>query len=205
MFKKVELWVVLLLILVGLASHVVFGYLVRKHHDRDKEDWLTPIMEVCSEITKLPKRFVDILRNKGIANPFKLGEDRFPGLSGFTGSPNAKEMYLLNTRYDATLDDCIVELVDLRNFETLHTWNPDLDAMEDLIDLGRKTSLLHPIMESDGSLVVSTDYANQAREEGIEDLSLVRVDPQGKLIQSWKGNFHHSELPSGFFDINSTN
>ena len=130
MFKKVELWVVLLLIIVGLASHVVFGYLVRKHHDRDKEDWLTPIMEVCSEITKLPMRFVNILRNEGIASPFKLGEDRFPGLSGFTGSPNAKEMYLLNTRYDATLDDCIVELVDLRNFETLHTWKPDLEYLK---------------------------------------------------------------------------
>ena len=183
---------VLLLIIVGLASHVVFGYLVRKHHDRDKEDWLTPIMEVCSEITKLPKRFVEILRNEGTAQPFKLGEDRFPELSGFTGSPNAKEMYLLNTRYDVTLDECIVELVDLRNFETLHTWNPDLDAMEDLIDLGRKTRLFHPIMESDGSLVVVTDYWNLYLEEGIEDLSLVRVDPQGKLVQSWKGNFHHS-------------
>ena len=189
MFKKVELWVVLLLILVGLASHVVFGYLVRKHLQRDKEDWLTPIMEVCSEITKLPRRFVDILTN---ANPFKLAEDRFSGLSGFTGSPNAKEMYLLNTRYDATLDDCIVELVDLRNFETLHTWNPDLDAMENLKDLGRKTSFRHPILESDGSLVVRTFYDNPAREEGIEDLSLVRLDPQGKLVQSWKGNFHHS-------------
>ena len=67
MFKKVELWVVFLLILLGLASHVVFGYLVRKHHDRDKEDWLTQIFEVSHNITLLPRRLVDILRNEGTA------------------------------------------------------------------------------------------------------------------------------------------
>ena len=60
-------------------------------------------------------------------------EDRFPLLDGFDGTPNSNESYLLLSRYDGDLKEGIVELVDLTNFKVLHTWNPDLNAFNQLI------------------------------------------------------------------------
>ena len=54
-------------------------------------------------------------------------EDRFPLLDGFNGNPNLSESYLLLSKYDGNLKEGIVELVDLTNFQVLHTWNPDID------------------------------------------------------------------------------
>ena len=37
-------------------------------------------------------------------------------------------------KYEGALKEGIVELVDLSNFEILHTWNPDIDVFNDLVE-----------------------------------------------------------------------
>ena len=42
--------------------------------------------------------------------------------------------FLFLSRFDDNLKEGVVELVDLRTFEVLHTWNPDIDAINSLIN-----------------------------------------------------------------------
>ena len=64
----------------------------------------------------------------------EIKKDRFPYLDGFTGNPNSKESYLLYAKYDGDLRDAVVELIDLTSFKVLHTWNPDQDKFNELIE-----------------------------------------------------------------------
>ena len=48
---------------------------------------------------------------------------RFLHTNGFVGTPNSNKSYLLLSRYDGDLNDGIVELVDLQNFQIIHTLN----------------------------------------------------------------------------------
>ena len=71
---------------------------------------------------KIRKKFISLRKNDTRIS------DRFPSLDGFNGKPNLFKSYLLLSRFDGDLKQGIVELVDLRNFKVLHTWNPDFDA-----------------------------------------------------------------------------
>ena len=158
MFKKIEIWVLYLVILLGIVSAVGFGVLVRQELVGSvKAGWVSKTALTLAEIPMNVKR---ILQGGDL-----VVEDRFSTLDGFDGTPNTEESYLLLSRYDGDLKDGVVELVDLTNFEILHTWNPDIDAFNDLVeqvdefeylerDANNKRSLLaHPKLTSDGGLL----------------------------------------------------
>ncbi len=120
-------------------------------------------------------------------------EDKFPTLDGFGGTPNSQESYLLLSRYDGDLQEGLVELIDLRNFEVMHTWNPDIDAFNDLVEqvdefkyLDRDASnsrkiLKHPKLTKDGGLLFKRSSP------------LRKIDACSKLIfQNTHDQFHHS-------------
>lgn len=159
MFKKIEIWVLYLIVLFSLLIAVGFGVLVRQELVGNiKAGWLSKSALTLAEIPVNIKR---ILTN----GEDHVIEDRFSNLSDFTGTPNDKELYLLLSRYDGDFKEGIVELIDLRNFQVLHTWNPDIDAFNDLVeqvdefeyltrDGNEKRSLLaHPKLTSDGGLL----------------------------------------------------
>ena len=120
-------------------------------------------------------------------------EDNFPNLDGFDGTPNSEESYLLLSRYDGDLQEGVLELVDLRNFEILHTWNPDIDAFNSLVNKLDKFKYLerdfnnsrfvirHPQLTSDGGLIYKM-YS-----------PLQKIDACSNLIfQNTHDIFHHS-------------
>ena len=113
-------------------------------------------------LAEIPKNLKSILQGPFVG---LIIEDRFPTLDGFDGTPNIEESYLLLSRYDGDLQEGVVELVDLRTFEILHTWNPNIDAFNDLIEqvdefkyLNRDFNngrfiLRHPLITSDNGLI----------------------------------------------------
>tara|TARA_B100001093_G_scaffold177371_1_gene170021 strand:- start:838 stop:2196 length:1359 start_codon:yes stop_codon:yes gene_type:complete len=124
MFKKIEIWILYLTILLSILFAVGFGVLVRQELVGGiKAGWVSKTALNLAEIpVKLKQAFIGL----------KV-EDRFPNLDGFNGTPNSEESYLLLSRYDGDLKEGVVELVDLRTFEILHTWNPDIDAFNSLV------------------------------------------------------------------------
>ena len=182
MFKKVEIWILYLTILFSILFAIGFGVLVRQELDGSiKAGWVSKTALTLAEI---PANFKNILVSALIV------EDRFPTLDGFNGIPNSEETYLLLSRYEGDLQEGVVELIDLRNFEILHTWNPDIDAFNNLVeqvdefkylnrDFNNKRSLLqHPKLTTHGGLLFQP---------------LRQIDACSNLVfQNKHDIFHHS-------------
>lgn len=157
MFKKIEVWVLYLTIIFSLIYTLLFGVLVNIELNKNpaKRGWLS---KTAFLLTELPFAFRNLIIGLTV-------DDRFPNESSFEGTPSSAESYLLLSRYDGNLKESVVELVDLRSFDVLHTWNPDIDQFNSLIDqvdefrnLGRdennsRALLLHPKLTKDGELL----------------------------------------------------
>ena len=185
MFKKIEIWILYLTILLSILFAIGFGVLVRQELvGSTKVGWVSKTALTLAEIPVNLKKIIE--------SDLQV-EDNFPNLDGFDGTPNSEESYLLLSRYDGDLQEGVLELVDLRNFEILHTWNPDIDAFNSLVNKLDKFKYLerdfnnsrfvirHPQLTSDGGLIYKM-YS-----------PLQKIDACSNLIfQNTHDIFHHS-------------
>lgn len=185
MFKKIEIWILYLVILLSILFILGFGVLVRQELVGSvKAGWVS---KTALSLTELPAKI------KSSLNALKE-PDRFPELSGFNGTPNINESYILLSRYNGDTKEGLVELIDLTTFNILHTWNPDIDEFNNLIEdtnefknLSRdrknsRTVLRHPLLTNDGGLLFQ------------HDTPLRKIDACSNLIfQNAKDLFHHSQ------------
>ena len=185
MFKKIEIWILYLVVLLGIPISIGFGVLVRQELAGTFK--FGRISKTALFLAEIPANIKKILISDLIV------EDRFLDLDGFNGTPNLSESYLLLSRYDGNLKEGIVELVDLTNFKVLHTWNPNIDEfnrsvkkMDEFKFLKRdhnnsRMLLRHPILLNDGGLV----FQNHT--------PLIKIDNCSNLIfQNTHDYFHHS-------------
>ena len=186
MFKKIEIWILYLVVLLSILFAVFFGILVRQELVGNvKLGWASKTALTLAEIpVNLKKIF---------AGEFKV-PDKFPdNKSGFSGVHNSNQAYLLLSRYDGDLKEGLVELVNLANFEVLHTWNPDIDAFNKSIEKvnefkfierdrnNTRSFLRHPLLTKDGGLLFK------------EFSPLRKIDACSNLIfQNTHDIFHHS-------------
>jgi hypothetical protein len=182
MFKKIEIWILYLTMLLSILFAIGFGVLVRQELVGSiKAGWISKTALTLAEIPVNLKKIIE--------SDLTI-EDRFPTLDGFEGTPNIEESYLLLSRHDGDLQEGIVELVDLRSFEVLHTWNPDIDAFNNLVeqvdefqylnrDFNNKRSMLqHPKLTTYGGLLFQP---------------LKQIDACSNLMfQNTHDQFHHS-------------
>jgi hypothetical protein len=189
MFKKIEIWILYLVLIFSILFAVAFGVLVRQELvGSTKVGWLS---KTALSLAEIPMNIKVFLKEMD-AN--LMTEDRFPSLDGFNGDFNSKESYLLLSRYDGDLEEGIVELIDLTNFKVLHTWNPDIDEFNNMIDKvdefkyltrdanNKRHLLYNPILLERGDLVFHAFVT-----------PLRKIDSCSKLIfQNKKDIFHHS-------------
>ena len=185
MFKKIEIWILYLVILFAVIFAVGFGTLVRQELIGSIKGGL--ISKTALRLSEIPVNAFKLFQPTGA--DFTV-EDRFPLISGFTGTPNSQESYLLLSR--RADKEGIVELVDLQNFQVLHTWNPNLDEInkhipqiDEMKNIARNNSdergvLLHPLLTQDGGLLFN-------------DPIFTKIDVCSNLIyQKSYDIFHHS-------------
>jgi hypothetical protein len=186
MFKKIEIWILYLTILFSILFAIGFGVLVRQELvGTIKAGWIS---KTALSLAEIP---VNTVRLLGLKHDITV-EDRFPTLDGFNGTPNSEQSYLLLSKYDGYLQEGIVELVDLKSFEVLHTWNPDIDAFNDLVkqvdefkylnrDGNNQRSMFgHPKLTRDGGLL-------------FHHIPLKKIDACSNLVfQNTHDIFHHS-------------
>ncbi len=172
--------------LLGLIFAVGFGILVRQELVGSiKAGWVS---KTALSLAEIPSNLRVLLKGGGF-----VVDDRFTTLDGFDGNPNTEESYLLLSRYDGDLEEGVVELVDLTNFEVLHTWNPDIDAFNDLVEQveefkylrrdsnNKRTLLMSPKLTSDGGLLFGWESP------------LKKINACSNLIfQNTHDSFHHS-------------
>jgi hypothetical protein len=188
MFKKIEIWILYLTIFLSILFAIGFGILVRQELVGDiKAGWVSKSALFLAEIPSLTKcaLFCDINL-----------EDRFNYLGGFEGDPNEQEAFMLLSRFNGDIMEGVVELIDLTTFKSLHVWNPDLDALNQLVNTvnsdefnyltrdsnDARQNLIHPLLTSDGGLLF-TNWASPLR----------KIDSDSELVfQNSTDRFHHS-------------
>lgn len=197
MFKKIEIWILYLTILLGIVSAVGFGVLVRQETEGVTKKGnidISFLSKPAAYIARLPEKVLRSLTSPDLVINNPWSEDRtFYKQNGFDGNPNAKESYLLLSRYDGDLQEGLVELVDLTNFEVLHTWNPDTDAFNDLVEQvdefknlkrdgnNKRSMLMHPNLTDNGELLFGWEAP------------LRKIDACSNLVfQNTHDRFHHS-------------
>jgi len=184
MFKKIEIWVLYLILILSFLLAIGFGVLVRQELVGSVK--VGAVSRSALWLAETPILLKAILA--GTTLP-----DRFNEPGGFSGTPNSYESYLLLSRYDGDLGQGVVELVDLRSFQVLHTWNPDLDAINSQVaqegefkriaidNIDRRDIFRHPLLMEDGKLLFK-------RRSPLRE-----IDKCSRLVyQNTRDMFHHS-------------
>lgn len=211
-FTKVELWVILLLLMLGVAGLSLYGWYLR-HGMKDPN--ATFFSRVAFNLSELPQTALELYQT-GLEfnaagelvqrNPRRIA---FEGEAGFlVEDPNFKEDgYLLLSAYSLEHGISTVTLWDLAKQEKLWEWVPNYDQIVEhtpslqrfraagLDPLGTNSrdsfQAKHPFLLPDGRLLTHAGF------KGL----LVMLDQQGEVLWTIDDLFHHSieRLPDGNF------
>ncbi len=193
MFKKIEIWILYLVVLCLIVFAIFFGVLVRQELvGTVKMGKISRTALFLAEIPMNIKKILHVAKDPGV--DLGVGK-KFKNKYGFTGSFNKKNYFLLLSRYDGDISESVVELINLENQELIQRWNPDIKYINSLIDQKREEYLLlerdfhenrfkiySPLITNDGGLVF---HANGS--------ALIKIDACNKL--KWINDvdhFHHS-------------
>ncbi len=193
LFAKLEVWLVLFLLLIGLLGTVGFGALVLEGQ-KDSGRFAGP-GKAALAVAEIPRTVQSIITT---GPPSEAGRyDRFGDKSGwvFTEGPEAAgfDAYLLLSRYDGDRNRHVVQLVDTRDYSLRHEWWPDADAMfadvpqeAEEINYRRWNTLeyevVHPLLLPDGDLIIKDHQT-----------PLTRIDHCARPVwQNAETYYHHS-------------
>lgn len=173
--------------MMGFPFLIGFGSLVRQELVSEKK--FGKISQFALFLAEIPTQ----IRNLTLSNDLEV-KDRFPSLDGFKGKFNLQESYLLLSRYDGNLKEGIVELVDLKNFEVIHTWNVDINKFNDLVGYENEFKNLR----RDGNNARSTYHHPQLLEDGsliFHNNSPIRIiDACSNLVTQYTNDMYHHSI-----------
>ena len=166
MFKKIEVWIVYLILVIFFIILILYGSLL-VHHFRSGtkfpniRNFAVFLAEIPSNTKQMfEKRTINIDKLKSLPkheNKKKLSKINF----------KKRDAILILPRYDGDKSRSIVEIIDLKNFQTIHKFSHDINLMLSNIDqnniefqnLNRDHSVSrfmyqHPLIDlNDGGLV----------------------------------------------------
>lgn len=195
MFKKIDVWLLYLVVVLSIIFAIIFGVLVRQELvGYQKFGVISKSALFLAEIPYNLKRIYSTFTNPD-SYEFTRINARYvnkPRFKKYT-STNRNELLLL-ARYSSELQRNVVEIVDLNDFSVLHTFNPDINQINSKTDTSRAEfkNLLrdkkpkryffwNPLITGDGDLIFHSDSP------------LVKIDFCGNLL--WVNDedaFHHS-------------
>lgn len=197
MFKKIELWIVLLVSIIGCLLALFFAILVKL--GTEGRNVVGPLdfgtmPKLAYSIASAPEQIASNFAGLMKVDDFWKKQKPYWEQAGFSGQKSEEEMYLLLSRFDGDIGESVVELIDLRTFTILHSWNPNVreifnekEKMTDQVLASidgkgeQRYRPTHPVLMSDGSIIT--------HDAG----PLVRIDSCSKLM--WINHervFHHS-------------
>ncbi len=199
LFKKIEVWIVLLLIIIFLIFTFAFGVIVhqglknRVSLGNISIKFLTdPVIRIVSLPDKL---LVKILKpNAARIGDFWDKKREFLKEPGFKGQNNLGNYYLLLSRYSIESEQSVIELIDLKNFKIIHKWEPDIDEFnEKILTEGQFKNHLRD--KNKKQFIITHPYLSKSAEVVFSNYSqLIKIDKCSKLIwQNQKHVFHHSK------------
>ena len=202
MFKKIELWIVLLLFLIFFICLILFGAVLKYHYSGGV---LFPKVRAISVfLAEIPFNIKKITFSSAVDNKLLVqnNDDMPPELKKnkdkkkfekFTN--NQRNQLLVLPRYDGDKKRSVVDIIDLNNFNVLHTYEHDINSMNNNIDDSNienknvkiddseiRFEYRHPLILKDGSLISHSDYAPLFKINVCSNLEWINQEER----------FHHS-------------
>ena len=140
MFKKIELWIVVLLCIFVVIFTILYGALLRHHYIGGQR--FQTLQKVTVFFAEIPNNIknINFRKTKGGKIIIENKSDTPSVLSRHKDKPRFKryissdrEVLLVLPRYDGNLLRSVVEIIDLNTFEVLHTYKHDINSMNNLI------------------------------------------------------------------------
>lgn len=192
MFKKIEIWILYLVIWCAIVFAIFFGVLVRQEIEGSVKFGL--FSKGALFLAKVPmnvKKIFQKVKDPGIDS--SVGS-RFPGKIGFKGISSEVPYYLLLSRYNGDLSESTVELIDLKSFKIIHTWNPKINEINNLIDTEKEEYKNLKRNLNEQRYLIQSPIVNDKAELIFHEngSALKKIDSCNNLI--WindKFHFHH--------------
>ncbi|MGV6850536.1 MAG: arylsulfotransferase family protein [Marinibacterium sp.] len=195
LFRRVEVWVVALLVLSGLIAAILFAYVARQADSKHRYGLPGRVAVTISDLPKsIPGAVQELLEGQHAA--LAASQQRFDGQAGFdfhyAAGTRPESGYLLLSRYNGDERRSVVELVDLNSQTTLHVWRPDFTQQNALAKVSsaltvvardnapHRARIFHPFLTEAGDIV----FQNMS--------PLVEFDACDRLVWGLDGIFHHS-------------
>lgn len=198
MFKKIEAWVLYLTIIFSIIFAYGYGVLVKQETSGTTKFGnidISFISKPAANFAGLPESLLrEILKKNPLMINDSWDEQRsFYSQDGFAGKPLEEEFYLLLSRYSGDLEEGLVELIDLRTFEVLHTWNPDIDRFNSTVNQIEEFQFLDRDSNNYRTRLISPQLTNDGGLLFLSGGPLRKINSCSELIfQNTKDEFHHS-------------
>jgi hypothetical protein len=163
MFKKFFTYPVFLVLFLSFIGSLLFGYSI-KYYAKGGKKYLY-LRDIVFFIAETPKPIINMIRSKSL-NPNKpplltkhKDKKRFEQFI-----ENKRNALLVLPRYDHSLSRSVVDIIDLNNFEIIHTYKHDINEMNNKVtntkEFPRQKIEMspirfiyqHPLLFEDGSL-----------------------------------------------------
>ena len=195
MFKKIEIWILYLVIVLFIVFTIFFGVLVRQELVGTKKLGLfSKYALIISEIPVNLKNIYNQFYDQGYAMLADNRQATKPSFKRFKN--NNRDELLVLSKYDGELNKASVEIINLNDFSIIYKYNPDISAInKKALENNKKQFstikpdsssnrflLYHPLIDQIGNLVSHS-------EEG----PIFKIDICNNI--SWVNSnerFHHS-------------
>ena len=163
MFKKFFTYPVFLVLFLSFIGVMGFGSLLRHHYLGGER--VQSLQKIAVLISEIPMKVRNIINTKSL-NPNKppilkkhKDKKRFEQFI-----ENKRNALLVLPRYDHSLSRSVVDIIDLNNFEIIHTYKHDINEMNDKVTNTKefptqkidnspiRFRYQHPLLFEDGSL-----------------------------------------------------
>ena len=195
MSKKFFTYPVFLVLFLSFVGTIGFGSLLRHHYLGGER--FQSLQNIAVTIAEVPNKIRFVIKNKAInfnkhtylyKNKDKKRFEQF--------IENKRNALLVLPRYEHSLSRSVVDIVDLNNFEVLHTYKHDIAAMNAQITNTKEFTRLkiddspirfeyrHPLLLEDGSIISDSDYSVEFKIDFCSDLIWINDEEI----------FHHSKM-----------
>ncbi|NEX17461.1 MAG: hypothetical protein C1943_12750 [Halochromatium sp.] len=198
MFRKLDLWIVGLLMVLGALATIAFGALVYDNIEGSGRSGL--IGKTAVLVAKSPWTLKEVMSED--LRAMTVEPNRFKGSGGWHIEPGAQTGalpgYVLLSRHDGDRRRHVVEMFRLSDLSLVYRWQLDVEQL--LADARRDWTwmdytswrheawrAIHPLLLNNGDLIVKDHYS-----------PLLRVTPCGERVWIKQDvHYHHSTEPDG--------
>ena len=128
MLRKYITYPVLLIIFISFVGFILFGSLLRHHYLGG--DRLKSLQKIAVFFAEIPSNAKNMFKRKtvNISAPkkFKRHKDKERFIQHINNKRNA---LLVLPRYDHSIKRSIIDIIDLNNFEVIHSYKHDIAEM----------------------------------------------------------------------------